>query len=104
MAKRITRASVITVDIKNSVEDIENGGPNYNSYNFIVDSDDADNMVRFIGATFKKLMISFDYIYESRYLYIDRNHLLDKDGVYREVKRLFNSEPSENNTHKLVLK
>lgn len=103
MAKKIVRASIITVDIKNSIEDINNGGPNHLSYEFIVNVNDVENMISFIEETFNKFNIPYDYIYESRYLFINKDNLYDKEKIYREIYKTFNCEEKEK-PRELVLK
>ena len=93
------------MDIKNSEESIKEGGSKYISYEFIVDTNDIDNMISFVKETFEKLNIPFEYIYESRYIFIDRNLICDKDSIYREIYKSFNCEHSKNNKeHMLLLK
>jgi len=101
MSKTISRASIITIDFKNSSEEIKNGGYKYISYEIPVNPNETDDMIAFIEGLFKKLSISFEHIYESRYVFIKEDSVYDKGRIYSEIVKSFSND---NKQHKLVLK
>lgn len=101
MSKTISRASIITIDFKNSSEDIKNGGYKYISYEIPVNPNETDDMIVFIERLFKKLNVSFEHIYESRYVFTKEDSVYDKGRIYSEIVKSFGDD---NKQHKLVLK